>query len=78
MGLEEKFNKAKQTLQTWVDQQGHERCWYYPEVFNKLVDIFDIKMTKEPSLPPRAEFEEGCRKYQKEQYDPTSPSSPQQ
>lgn len=62
------INEAKQLLQSWVDQQGHNRCWYYPEIFTKLAALFDIKMTVEPSLPPREEFEAGCRRYQEEEF----------
>lgn len=68
MNDNEKIIRAKQILQEWVNQQGHERCWYYPDVFNKLSTLFDIRMTKTPSLPPLKEFEEGCRKYQMEEY----------
>jgi hypothetical protein len=60
----EKCNEAKKTIQNWVDQQGHDRCWYYPELFEKLVAMFDVQMTVEPSLPPRCEFEAGCKRYQ--------------
>jgi len=63
----EKIEKAKVILQSWVDQQGHERCWYYPDVFNQLVELFEVK-GGENGLPPRCEFEEGCRRYQEEQY----------
>ncbi len=63
-----KLNEAKKIIQEWVDQQGHERCWYYPDLFNRLVNVFEIKATKAPALPPLHEFEEGCRKYQIEEY----------
>ena len=62
-----KIEKAKFILQSWVDQQGQEKCWYYPDVFNQLVELFEIKC-EEKGLPPRCEFEEGCRKYQEEEY----------
>lgn len=65
----EKLEQAKIVLQEWLDKQGHDRCWYYPEIFSKLVDILEVKATKDPSLPPRKEFEEGCKKYQQEQYE---------
>ncbi|MDZ4256092.1 MAG: hypothetical protein U1C71_00650 [archaeon] len=63
-----KFDQAKRIIQEWVDQQGHERCWYYPELFNQLMEVFDIRSTKEKKLPPLEEFKEGCRRYQKEEY----------
>ena len=68
MNLEEKLDKAKRVIQDWADKQGHDRCWYYPELFRELVEIFEIKLSKNPSLPPLDEFKKGCEKYQKEEY----------
>ncbi|MEK6902223.1 MAG: hypothetical protein AABX02_01385 [archaeon] len=65
---EDKLSEAKRIIQEWIDQQGHERCWYYPDLFNRLATLLEVKMTKPPALPPLAEFEEGCRKYQFEEY----------
>ena len=48
---DKKCEAAKEILQTWLNQQGHDRCWYYPEVFKKLIEIFEITPTKEPLLP---------------------------
>ena len=60
--------KAKRILQKWVDRQGHERCWYYPEIFRELCNLFDIKISVDPNLPPEEEFKEGCNRYRKEEY----------
>ena len=68
MNLEEKLDKAKRVIQDWADKQGHDRCWYYPELFRELVEIFEIKLSKNPSLPPLDEFKKVCEKYQKEEY----------
>jgi hypothetical protein len=51
-----------------VDKQGHERCWYYPDLFRRLATLFEVVPTVEPQLPPRPEFELGCRRYQDEEY----------
>ena len=67
--IEQRYHQAQEVLREWIDQQGHDRCWYYPDVFLQLVKILDVKATKLPSLPPRAEFEEGCRKYQRNEYE---------
>ena len=63
-----KCERAKQILTEWIDQQGHDRCWYYPDLYRKLIEVFDIKPSKEPNLPPKAEFEQGCKRYQDEEY----------
>jgi hypothetical protein len=60
--------KTKKEIQSWIDQQGHDRCWYYPELFTKLVKIFKLTPSKEPKLPPRKEFELGCKRYQDQEF----------
>lgn len=50
---EKKYDLIKTIMQEWVDKQGHDQCWYYPEIFGELVEILDIKTSKEPSLPSR-------------------------
>lgn len=42
---EQKLEVAQAALQRWVDQQGHERCWYYPDIFNELVQILEVKQS---------------------------------
>jgi len=65
----EKLERAKSVIQEWMDKQGHDRCWYYPDLFMKLAEIFDVKPSKEPNLPPLQEFKKGCERYQKEEYN---------
>ena len=64
-------DEAKRVTQEWLDKQSHDRYWYYPDLFSNLVKILNVRATKTPSLPARAEFEEGCRKYQDEEYKGT-------
>ena len=65
---DKKFEDAKRIIQDWVDKQGHDRCWYYPELFRKLIKIFEIIPSKDPSLPSLEDFKKGCEKYQTEEY----------
>lgn len=60
--------KAKELIQEWLDKQGHDKCWYYPEIFQQLAEIFNIKQNVDSTLPHLEEFKEGCRRYQCEQY----------
>lgn len=30
---------TKKIIQEWLDKQGHDRCWYYPDLFMKLAVI---------------------------------------
>jgi len=66
--------KARQLLMDWRNKQGHDRCWYYPEIFRSLCDLFEVPTCPDPGLPPRDEFREGCCRYEDEQYGPL-PSS---
>ena len=67
--LEEKAIEAKSIIQEWVDKQGHERCWYYPKLFVRLAEIFEVRCSREPYLPSLEEFREGCERYQGEEYN---------
>ena len=66
--FERKYKEAKEIIQQWTDKQGHERCWYYPELFRKLIGLFEITPSKVPLLPPLEEFKRGCERFQKEEY----------
>lgn len=64
----EKLKEVRQITQEWLDQQGHNRCWYYPELFAKLAATLELKISVDPALPSRPEFEEGCRRFQNEEF----------
>ena len=68
----EKCNEAAKLLQEWTDKQGHDRCWYYPDIFCRLCEIYGI-MPGEVKLPPLDEFKGGCERYQKEEFEPLEP-----
>ncbi len=63
-----RYEEARQVLEEWQGKKGHNRCWYYPELFNKLRGIFNVERSSQPELPPLEEFREGCRRYQAEEY----------
>lgn len=68
--LEMAWRQALETekiLKEWVAKTGHESCWFYADLFNKLCDLYDIDRPNQ-QLPSRQEFEEGCKKYQDELY----------
>lgn len=58
---------ARDVLQEWVSRKGHERCWYYPEIFEKLCEYLEIETNLDPKLPPRPEFRSFCQKFENEQ-----------
>ena len=61
-------SEVRQIVQSWLDKQGHDRCWYYPEIFTELSRALDLRGVKPPQLPSLAEFKAGCERYQREQY----------
>lgn len=60
--------QARSILQEWTDKQRHDRCWYYPDLFGRLCDLYEIQPKIEPHLPSEEEFKEGCEKYRREEY----------
>ena len=66
---EEKYQQAQAILQEWANKQGHERCHWHPDILQRLADVFEIKPTVDPKLPPEEEFAEFCDRYRKEQYE---------
>lgn len=54
-------------LYEWADKTGHDRCFWHPDILESLCKILNIPVVS-TKLPPRCEFEEGCRKYQDEIY----------
>lgn len=66
--VSQKLNHVKNLVQEWLNKQSHQRCWYYPEIFNKVAEYLGLKQELPSELPPRCEFEEGCKRYQDEEY----------
>ncbi len=64
----ERVIETKNILQEWADQQGHERCWYYPDLFHRLIALHEVEAKTEPCLPPLDEFKRGCERYQREEF----------
>lgn len=65
----EKLQQIQQVILEWDNKQGHDRCWYYPDLFQRIAAIVGVQLTHTPQLPTRAEFEEGCRRYQRHEFE---------
>ncbi len=68
--IKKRYELIKERVQTWLDKQGHDKCHYYPEIFEDITDILGIKSSEDLKLPPRSEFEAGCKEYQDKLYNP--------
>jgi hypothetical protein len=60
---------VKQIVTEWATKQGHDRCWYYPDLFRKLVEVLKLDVEVEKNLPPQEEFSYCCKQYEKEIYE---------
>lgn len=60
--------KAAVLLAEWAGKQGHDHCWYYPDVFRRLAEVLGVDVSGPADLPPRHEFEQGCVRFQNEEY----------
>lgn len=58
---------TKQILTEWVQKQGHDRCWYYPELFEQLIQLYSLEVPPGAKIS-RAEFEAGCKRFQDKEY----------
>ena len=72
VGLTDRYkfqvDEVKNLIQQWTDKQGHDRCWYYPELFSQLEKLFGIVPTVAACLPPKEEFKKGCEIFCNQQY----------
>jgi hypothetical protein len=66
------WTRARQLLREWVEKQGEDACWYYPDLFRSLARWLGMAALEQSpeanTAPPRAVFEQGCRRYQYELY----------
>ncbi len=61
-----KLFQIEQAVRKWMNKQGHDRCWYYPEIFQEIIEILEIKELVHYTAIDRKEFEGGCHRYQDE------------
>lgn len=67
-GQESVNERAKEAIIEWRDKQGHERCWYYPDIFQNLAKILGVDLVYDGSKLPESEFEAGCNRFRQEEY----------
>jgi len=71
MNDSEKLEQIRQVILEWDGKKGHDRCWYYPDLFHKIANIAGVPLSQPTDKPSRQEFEEGCRFFQEQEYGPS-------
>lgn len=59
---------VKELLIKWANLSGQDKCWHHEDILTKLCEVFEIPILEKPVLPPRCEFEKGCKDYQDKIY----------
>lgn len=66
------LDEIKQAVLLVANKQGHDSCWYYPEIFIQILNLLGIELNELnldlSKLPTREEFEQGCKKFADELY----------
>lgn len=62
------LERCRQTLGKWRELQGHDQCWYYPDLFVNLCATLGIDHSLPSPDMPREEFEAGCQRFQDSLY----------
>ena len=57
--LESLIVRMRASIRAHRDAEGHNLCWYVPELWNLLPE----KVTPKPKVPPRGEFLANCAIY---------------
>lgn len=71
MSDSEKLEQIRQVILEWDSKKGHDRCWYYPDLFHEIANIVGVHLVQPTEKLSREEFEEGCRMYQQQEYGPS-------
>lgn len=68
MEAEAKLARIRGLVAGWLGKQGHDRCWYYPDIFAAIAEELGLQVG-ERGLPTREEFADGCRRYQEAEFE---------
>lgn len=60
----EKCDQVRAEILAWANKQGHDQCWYYPEIFIAIAEILDMSLEIKPKLPPQHVFREHCQQWE--------------
>lgn len=67
--LRQKLSQISEIIVTWDSYQGHQACWYYPELFKQIAAVLNINLINNHNpLPRECEFKEQCGRYRRTLY----------
>lgn len=55
-------------LKEWSEQSGHDACWYYPELFQRLAVLLQVEVPLALPEISSDEFARGCAKFRRQFY----------
>lgn len=61
------LSEIERLVRDWRDKQGHQACWYYPEIFREICKVLGVECHLVPSMS-RECFRAGCERYMDEVY----------
>lgn len=62
--------EARRLLDQVLNAQGHDQCWWHPELVQRLAQLFEVRHSCTLRLPPIDEFHRECRKFARTLYQP--------
>jgi hypothetical protein len=55
---------VREILTEWAKLDGHDRCWFHPELLSRLCQVVGVPVIEKPIRMTRQEFQCGCLAYQ--------------
>jgi hypothetical protein len=67
MNDSDKLEQIRQVILEWDGKKGHDRCWYYHDLFNKIANIAGVQLKPSPGVT-REEFRQGCAFFEEQEF----------
>jgi|SRR5690606_24869251 len=56
-----KVKRIKTLIQEWDNKRGHDKCWYYPEIFEDIAKVVNVPLINNQPCVPRTDFRNNCQ-----------------
>jgi hypothetical protein len=66
----ESLDRIRSLVLEWANKQDHDACWFYPEIFREIAAELQLNVRSKPMTLSITVFEEGCKKYRAEIFEP--------